>query len=116
MKVGYMATLKVADGKQADFEAAFAEMQKAVAADEPGTLQYDLMQDEASSCIKSYCSVPGSSAATAFCISAKAASKSACLPSATFKVAIYPTFIISLPSLFVFILCRPLLQHGRHCF
>ena len=47
MKVGYMATLKVADGKQEDFEAAFAEMQKAVAADEPGTLQYDLMQDEA---------------------------------------------------------------------
>ena len=32
MKVGYMATLKVADGKQGDFEAAFAEMQKAVAA------------------------------------------------------------------------------------
>ena len=28
MKVGYMATLKVVDGKQADFEAAFAEMQK----------------------------------------------------------------------------------------
>lgn len=47
MKVGYMATLKVVDGKQADFEAAFAEMQKAVAVDEPGTLQYDLMQDEA---------------------------------------------------------------------
>lgn len=47
MKVGYMATLKVVDGKQADFEAAFAEMQKAVKADEPGTLQYDLMQDEA---------------------------------------------------------------------
>ena len=39
MKVGYMATLKVVDGKQADFEAAFAEMQKAVKADEPGTLQ-----------------------------------------------------------------------------
>ncbi|MDA8725758.1 antibiotic biosynthesis monooxygenase [Alphaproteobacteria bacterium] len=47
MKVGYMATLKVVDGKQADFEAAFAEMQKAVNADEPGTLQYDLLQDEA---------------------------------------------------------------------
>ena len=47
MKLGYMATLKVVDGKQADFEAAFAEMQKAVKADEPGTLQYDLMQDEA---------------------------------------------------------------------
>ena len=47
MKVGYVATLKVVDGKQADFEAAFAEMQKAVNADEPGTLQYDLLQDEA---------------------------------------------------------------------
>lgn len=47
MKVGYMATLKVVDGKQAEFEAAFADMQKAVAAEEPGTLQYDLMQDEA---------------------------------------------------------------------
>ena len=47
MKVGYLATLKVADGKQADFEAAFADMQKAVKADEPGTLQYDLLQDEA---------------------------------------------------------------------
>ena len=47
MKVGYMATLKVVDGKQAEFEAAFADMQKAVQAEEPGTLQYDLMQDEA---------------------------------------------------------------------
>ena len=47
MKVGYLATLKVVDGKQADFEAAFADMQKAVKADEPGTLQYDLLQDEA---------------------------------------------------------------------
>ena len=47
MKVGYMATLKVVDGKQADFETVFAEMQKAVKADEPGTLQYDLLQDEA---------------------------------------------------------------------
>ena len=47
MKVGYLATLKVADGKQADFEAAFEDMQKAVKADEPGTLQYDLLQDEA---------------------------------------------------------------------
>ena len=47
MKLGYMASLKVVDGKQAEFEAAFAEMQKAVKAEEPGTLQYDLMQDEA---------------------------------------------------------------------
>lgn len=47
MKVGYMATLKVVDGKQADFEAAFANMQAAVKSEEPGTLQYDLMQDEA---------------------------------------------------------------------
>ena len=47
MKVGYLATLKVVDGKQADFEAAFANMQAAVKADEPGTLQYDLLQDEA---------------------------------------------------------------------
>ena len=51
MKVGYLATLKVVDGKQADFEAAFAEMQKAVKADEPGTLQYDLLQDEADSTV-----------------------------------------------------------------
>ena len=47
MKLGYMATLKVVDGKQADFEAAFANMQQAVRDEEPGTLQYDLMQDEA---------------------------------------------------------------------
>ena len=47
MTVGYLATLKVVDGKQADFEAAFAEMQKVVKAEEPGTLQYDLLQDEA---------------------------------------------------------------------
>ncbi len=47
MKVGFIATLKVVDGKQADFEAAFAGMQAAVKAEEPGTLQYDLMQDEA---------------------------------------------------------------------
>ncbi|MBT7643020.1 MAG: antibiotic biosynthesis monooxygenase [Rhodobiaceae bacterium] len=47
MKVGYVATLKVVDGKQAEFEAAFANMQAAVKADEPGTLQYDLCQDEA---------------------------------------------------------------------
>ncbi len=47
MKVGYVATLKVVDGKQAEFEAAFAKMQAAVKADEPGTLQYDLCQDEA---------------------------------------------------------------------
>ena len=47
MKVGYMATLKVVDGKQANSETVFAEMQKAVRADEPGTLQYDLLQDEA---------------------------------------------------------------------
>ena len=47
MKVGYMATLKVVDGKQAEFEAAFAGLQKAVQENEPGALQYDLMQDEA---------------------------------------------------------------------
>ena len=47
MKVGYIATLKVADGKQADFETAFANMQQAVRDEEPGAVQYDLMQDEA---------------------------------------------------------------------
>lgn len=47
MKVGYMATLKVVDGKQAEFEAAFTGLQKAVRENEPGALQYDLMQDEA---------------------------------------------------------------------
>ncbi|MBT7280118.1 MAG: antibiotic biosynthesis monooxygenase, partial [Rhodobiaceae bacterium] len=30
MKVGYIATLKVVDGKQAEFETAFAKMQEAV--------------------------------------------------------------------------------------
>lgn len=47
MTVGYVATLKVADGKQAEFEAAFAKMQEAVKAHEPGCLLYDLFQDEA---------------------------------------------------------------------
>jgi len=45
MAVGMIATLRVNDGKQADFEAAFAKMQDAVKADEPGCLLYTLCRD-----------------------------------------------------------------------
>jgi quinol monooxygenase YgiN len=46
MAVGIIATLKVQDGKQADFEAAFAKMQDVVKAEEPGCLLYSLCQDK----------------------------------------------------------------------
>ena len=45
MAVGMIATLRVNDGRQADFEAAFAKMQEAVKADEPGCLLYTLCRD-----------------------------------------------------------------------
>ena len=46
MAVGIISTLKVQDGKQAEFEAAFAKMQDVVKADEPGCLLYALCQDK----------------------------------------------------------------------
>lgn len=46
MAVGIIATLKVADGKQDDFEAGFAAMQKAVQAEEPGCEHYTLCRDK----------------------------------------------------------------------
>ena len=38
MAVGIIATLRVVDGKQAEFEAGFAKMQEVVKAEEPGCL------------------------------------------------------------------------------
>jgi quinol monooxygenase YgiN len=42
MAVGIIATLKVQDGKQAEFEAAFSELASAVRANEPGNFLYSL--------------------------------------------------------------------------
>ena len=47
MAVGIIATIRVVDGKQADFEAGFAKMQEVVKAEEPGCLLYALCQDKA---------------------------------------------------------------------
>ena len=47
MAVGIIATLRVVDGKQAEFEAGFAKMQEVVKAEETGCLLYDLCQDKA---------------------------------------------------------------------
>ena len=44
MIIGLIATIKVQAGKSAEFEAAFAELQAAVRANEPGNLQYDLFR------------------------------------------------------------------------
>ena len=46
MSVGVVATIKVQDGKGADFEAAFGELQKAVRANEPGNVYYDLYKED----------------------------------------------------------------------
>jgi quinol monooxygenase YgiN len=42
MAVGVVATLKIQDGKNADFEAAFARLSAAVRANEPGNKLYQL--------------------------------------------------------------------------
>ncbi len=42
--IGIVATLKVQDGKNADFEAAFTEAMAAVRANEPGNLFYSLVK------------------------------------------------------------------------
>lgn len=44
MSIGLIATIKIQTGKNAEFEAAFAELQAAVRANEPGNLQYDLFR------------------------------------------------------------------------
>ncbi|MBE8220042.1 MAG: antibiotic biosynthesis monooxygenase [Alphaproteobacteria bacterium] len=46
MALGIIATLKVQDGKQTEFEAAFAEMAKVVKAEEKGCLLYSLCRDQ----------------------------------------------------------------------
>ena len=45
--IGIVATLKVLDGKNAEFEAAFSEAMAAVRADEPGNLFYSLVKSRA---------------------------------------------------------------------
>ena len=42
--IGIVATLKVQDGKNAEFEAAFKEAMAAVRANEPGNLFYELVK------------------------------------------------------------------------
>ncbi len=44
MTIGVIATLTVADGKNAEFEAAFTALADAVRADEPGNIFYSLFQ------------------------------------------------------------------------
>ena len=46
MAVGIIATLRVVEGKQAEFEAGFAKMQEVVKVEEPRCLLYDLCQDK----------------------------------------------------------------------
>lgn len=46
MAVGIIATLRIVDGKRAEFEAGFAKMQEVVKAEEPGCLLYALCQDK----------------------------------------------------------------------
>ena len=45
--IGIIATLKVQDGKQADFEAVFLELTAKVRANEPGNLLYQLTRSRA---------------------------------------------------------------------
>lgn len=47
MTIGLIATLKIQSGKNADFEAAFADLAKLVKAEEPGNLQYELFRSKA---------------------------------------------------------------------
>ena len=44
MTLGIIATLKIQDGKNAEFEAFFGELAKQVRASEPGNLAYQLTQ------------------------------------------------------------------------
>ena len=44
--IGVIATLRVQSGKEADFEAAFAELAAAVNADEPGNSYYRLFRTD----------------------------------------------------------------------
>jgi len=44
--IGVVATMKVAPGKEADFEAAFGKLAAQVQANEPGCLQYDLFRSK----------------------------------------------------------------------
>jgi len=44
--VGIVAHLKVKDGKQAEFESAFLELQAAVKKNEPGALQYEVFKSK----------------------------------------------------------------------
>ncbi len=45
--IGVVATLKVQEGKEADFEAAFKTLREQVRANEPGNLQYDVTRSKA---------------------------------------------------------------------
>ncbi len=45
--IGVIATLKVQEGKEADFEATFKELRDKVRANEEGNLQYDLTRSKA---------------------------------------------------------------------
>lgn len=45
--IGVVATLKVQDGKQGEFEAIFTELSKQVRANEPGNLLYQLTKSRA---------------------------------------------------------------------
>jgi quinol monooxygenase YgiN len=47
MAIGIVATLKVQDGKGADFEAVFKELSEQVRASEPGCLMYQLTKSRA---------------------------------------------------------------------
>ena len=47
MAIGVIATLKVQDGKQADFEAVFADLAAKVRANEPGNKLYQLCKSKA---------------------------------------------------------------------
>ncbi len=47
MTVGIVAHLKVKEGSQADFEAAFLELQAAVKKNEPGVIQYEVFKSKA---------------------------------------------------------------------
>lgn len=47
MTVGIVAHLKVKEGSQADFEAAFLQLQAAVKKNEPGVIQYEVFKSKA---------------------------------------------------------------------
>lgn len=45
--IGVVATLKVQEGKEADFEATFKTLREQVRSNEPGNLQYDVTRSKA---------------------------------------------------------------------